>query len=205
MWDRRVTDLSFHTLIKSHPGVLDAFQSPGALGKTGGSHNIILNAPFCVLHIHRHAHTQPTTTLDMLFWRFYQRALVGKRAAISSLKHRTCFLLKLPNAKQQQQQQQQLGPGTRVQFLPCLPCCRMIYCRCAVGHRKLESTGVLLNCGRGRLLLKTEADYLDEKAADFRDVQYAECYHNTVKPRQLLSVINSGYCWPHFTATCDLI
>lgn len=33
VWDRRVTDLSFHTLIKSHPGVLDAFQSPGALGK----------------------------------------------------------------------------------------------------------------------------------------------------------------------------
>lgn len=26
VWDRRVTDLSFHTLIKSHPGVLDAFQ-----------------------------------------------------------------------------------------------------------------------------------------------------------------------------------
>lgn len=33
MWDRRVADLSFHTLIKSHPGVLDAFPLPGAAGK----------------------------------------------------------------------------------------------------------------------------------------------------------------------------
>lgn len=74
MWDRGVTDLSFHTLIKSHPGVLDASQSPGALGEknkklTGG--NIIPNAeplPFClcpfsgvVLYIHRHKYTSKCT------------------------------------------------------------------------------------------------------------------------------------------------
>lgn len=48
---------------------------------------------------------------------------------------------------------------------------------------------------------KTEADYLDEEASRFRDVQYAICYHNNSQPRQLLSVINSGYCWPHYTHT----
>lgn len=77
--DGRVADLSFHTLIKSHPGVLDASQSPGALGekkkkaKQAGSHNIIVNAdptsaPLCsvMLYIHGHARTSaPVNTATM--------------------------------------------------------------------------------------------------------------------------------------------
>lgn len=78
VWDRRVTDLSFHTLIKSHPGVLGAFQSPpGALGKKAkqaSSHNITVTAdqppprhpphPLCNVRLYIHGHARTSAPVN---------------------------------------------------------------------------------------------------------------------------------------------
>lgn len=54
----------------------------------------------------------------------------------------------------------------------------MIYHRVQLVTGNWNSGDLLLNCGRDSFRLKTEADYLDERAADLE--MYAICYLRTV-------------------------
>lgn len=62
----------------------------------------------------------------------------------------------------------------------------MIYYRVQLVTGNWNSTDFLLNCGRDSFLLKTEADYLDEKAADLE--MYCSQYVITTRSAQTAAI-----------------
>lgn len=62
----------------------------------------------------------------------------------------------------------------------------MIYYHVLLVTGNWNSADLLLNCGRDSLLLKTEADYLDEKAADLE--MYSMQYVITTQSAQTAAI-----------------
>lgn len=110
-------------------------------------------------------------------------ALVEKHTPISSLSYLSCairsnsvtsILAKKPHILWE-----------LVQPLPC-HFSLMIYYRVQLVTGNWNSADLLLNCGRDSFLLKTEADYLDEKAADLE--MYSMQYVITTQSAQTAAI-----------------